>query len=72
MIEVFKTNVTDQEHASILINRIRETFLDYDANFDLGDCDKILRVKCQKQDIASTSVVRLVKELGFHAELLPD
>ena len=45
MVEVFKTNVKDRDQAKMLIDQIQKTFTDFTANFDLEDCDKILRVK---------------------------
>ena len=45
MVEVFKTNVKDPHHAAMLIDCIHKSFDGYNANFDLEDCDKILRVK---------------------------
>jgi hypothetical protein len=72
MIEVFKTNVISQLHASILVNRIQEKFSHYSANFDLVDCDKILRIKCNRGGVQPSAVIGLLKDLGFHAEVLPD
>ena len=46
MVEVFKTNVKDQGVADKLIDQIHRIFIGYMANFDLEDCDNILRVKC--------------------------
>ncbi|MBA3828567.1 MAG: hypothetical protein H0X33_06495 [Taibaiella sp.] len=72
MIEVYKTNVTDQEHANILLDLIHKTFIDYNANFDLEDCDRILRVKCTKGVIHSPSVIDLLIRYGYCAEILQD
>lgn len=72
MIEVFKTNVTDLEHANMLLDRIHKTFIDYRANFDLDDCDKILRVKSSTGDIQPSELIDLLRNLGFDAEVLPD
>ena len=47
MVEVFRTNVKQRDHANILISQIHKAFPDYKANFDLEDCDKILRVDCK-------------------------
>ncbi len=44
MIEVFKTNITCPEKAKQLVKQIHQNFAAYKANFDLHDCDKILRV----------------------------
>ena len=72
MIEVFKTNVQDHDHAVMLIDRIHETFDGYKANFDLDDCDNILRVKCTTGYIQSSLLIDLLNNFGFRAEVLPD
>ena len=72
MIEVFKTNVEDCDQAKRLIDQIHKTFIDYTANFDLEDCDNILRVKCKTGLIESTLLIHLFKELGCNAEILQD
>lgn len=51
MVEVFKTNVEESVHACMLVDQIHKTFKNYKANFDLEDCDKILRVECTTGDI---------------------
>ena len=72
MVEVFKTNVNERGHADMLIDLIHKTFIDYKANFDLWDCDKILRVECRTGLIITTPLIDLLKEFGFQAEVLPD
>ncbi|HYG38208.1 MAG TPA: hypothetical protein VD908_06295 [Cytophagales bacterium] len=72
MVEVFKTNVRDHRYARMLIDQIHKLFSDYKANFDLGDCDKILRVECSTELIRSSSLINLLKDFGFYAEPLPD
>lgn len=72
MVEVFKTDIKDQGHAKMLIEQIHKTFRDYKANFDLEDCDKILRVKCTTGLVQSSSLINLLKDFGFNAEVLPD
>ena len=71
MIEVFKTNVHNRHDASILIEQIQRTF-NYQANFDLDDCDRILRVRCATGTVQSALLIDLLKVLGFDAEILPD
>lgn len=56
----------------MLIEQIEKTFCNYVANFDLEDCDNILRVKSKTGTIQSSCLVDLLKEFGFHAEVLPD
>ncbi|MEO5893456.1 MAG: hypothetical protein ABIQ31_24600 [Ferruginibacter sp.] len=72
MIEVFKTNVRRRGHAKMLLEQIHRSFAHYKANFDLADCDKILRVKSSAGAIQSSCLVDLLKSFGFHAEVLPD
>jgi septum formation inhibitor-activating ATPase MinD len=70
MVQVFKTNVNDRGHAEQLVSRIHQTFVNYRANFDCDDCDRILRVECVNELIESNSVIELLKDSGFHAEVL--
>jgi len=44
MVEAFKINVSDADKANLLLDQIHNTFKGYKANFDLEDCDKILRI----------------------------
>ena len=72
IVEVFKTNVTNPDHADNLVDQIHHTWMNYRANFDLEDCDKILRVACRQGMIDAALLIRLLKEYGFHAQVLPD
>ena len=72
MIEVFKTNVGHSNEAEWLVERIHEKFQGYKANFDLEDCDKILRVKSFTGPVESEYLIQLIHELGYHAEILED
>ena len=72
MIEVFKTNVRARRHARQLVRRIHETFAGYRANFDLEDCDRIMRVECPGDTIPAGGLIALLREAGFQAEVLPD
>lgn len=72
IIEVFKTNVEEREVADKIIEAIHQRFQDHKANFDLQDCDKILRVVSSNGCLQATDVIQLVETLGFCAEILPD
>jgi hypothetical protein len=72
MVEVFKTNVNDTSHADMLIRVIQQTFPHLKANFDLHDCDNILRVKSATGLIEPTSLINMLNSFGFDAEVLPD
>jgi hypothetical protein len=72
MVEVFKTNVNDMSHADMLIGMIQQTFPHLKANFDLHDCDNILRVKSATGFIEPMSLINMLNRFGFTAEVLPD
>ena len=70
-VEVFKTNVSDPEQAKRLVDQIERTFTTAKVNFDLEDCDRILRVEFEEQ-IQSDLLIDLLKDIGYVAEVLPD
>ncbi|WP_212768202.1 hypothetical protein [Larkinella sp. C7] len=72
MVEVFKTNVWDTRHANQLLDLIHQTFTHYTANFDLEDCDRILRIHSSTGLVEACFVISLVQDFGFTAEVLPD
>lgn len=72
IIEVFKTNVENADLATMLARQIRSSFSDYTANFDLDDCDRILRVVSPDDHIQTARLMHLLKDFGVRAEVLPD
>ena len=72
MIEVFKTDVDDSKYADILVEHIQRIFYGYQANFDLQDCDKILRVKSVTGIVNSDHLIKMLNRFGFYAEVLQD
>lgn len=72
MVEVFKTNVEDSSHADLLVEQIHKTYTHYRANFDLEDCDKILRVESKISEIEPSPLINLLNEFGYDAEILQD
>ncbi|HKP97840.1 MAG TPA: hypothetical protein VJ385_19035 [Fibrobacteria bacterium] len=71
-VEVFKTDVENREYAKQLLDRIHGAFAGYRANFDLEDCDRILRVECATGAVQSAHLIRILEDSGFHAEVLTD
>lgn len=68
MAEVFKTNVQQDKQAKKLIAVLYSHFPDSKINFDLEDCDKILRV--EGRNVTPQHVVSLIEKMGFNcAEL---
>ena len=72
MVEVFKTNVNDKDLALAMIDMIHKTFDGYRANFDLEDCDRILRIESQVNDIEPLMIISLLSDYGFQAQVLDD
>ncbi len=72
MIEVFKTDMDCAEKARLLIEQLHQKFADYKANFDLNDCDNILRIVSRSGMIANTTLLKWLKQAGCNASVLPD
>jgi hypothetical protein len=70
-IEVFKTNVADYERAKWLVDQIERNFTNCKVNFDLDDCDRILRVVFEG-GFQSDLLIDLLRNSGCIAEVLPD
>lgn len=68
MVEVFKTNVTEQNEAARLLSLLISRLPACKINFDLQDCDNILRVKGDV--IPITAIIELVNSNGFDCSLL--
>ena len=68
MVEIFKTDVYDMLHAEQIIALLTNHFPSFMINFDLHDCDKILRVK--GDSIPVDDIVNLVSAKGFQCSLL--
>lgn len=71
IVEVFKTNVETGEQAERLVRLILENFPEYAVNFDLDDCDRILRVRASAS-IRESSVLAILHTSGFDAAVLSD
>lgn len=70
-IEVFKTNVEKDEEAERIIHIIRACFDGYKANFDLEDCDRILRVQSSNGAVKAEKITALLERLGYEIAMLP-
>ena len=68
MIEVFKTNVELEEHAHRIMASLIQAFSSLKINFDLDDCDKILRV--QGHEFSVDHIRETIHALGYTCELL--
>lgn len=68
MVEVFKTNIQKKTQSKMLHCILSEAFPSFKINFDLSDCDKVLRV--EGENITALRIMILVKEHGFKCEVL--
>lgn len=62
-IEVFKTNVRTKKNADMIINLIKRIQPVGKINFDLEDCDKILRIEAKEIEVQP--ILKLLLDLGF-------
>ena len=68
MVEVFKTNVQKKAQSKMLLSVLSEIFPSFKINFDLSDCDKVLRV--EGDNMEASRIMILIKEHGFKCEVL--
>jgi len=72
IVKVFKTDVQDQLVAGHIILFLQQIFSHCRINFDLDDCDKILRIESQQGSIEEAEVQLLIARCGHHCEPLQD
>ena len=68
MVEVFKTNVRRKGEAKMLLLKLVQLFPKHKINFDLNDCDKILRV--QGKNIPSEKIIQLLIRDNYQCKIL--
>ena len=68
MVEVFKTNVPNQQAARQLLAAFGQQLPGSKINFDLEDCDRILRV--EGETVNGSQVIELVEASGFQCMVL--
>ncbi len=69
-VEVFKTSVRERTEASRIIALLLTRFPDCKVNFDLEDCDRILRIEVSTGKIAGIEIEALVATCGHRCEAL--
>jgi hypothetical protein len=68
MVEVFRTNVRRKRQAKTVMDILSKQFPLFRINFDLEDCDNILRV--EGENICPESIAELVAENGYECDVL--
>lgn len=68
MVEVFRTNVQKKSESKKLLFTLQEIFPALSINFDLSDCDKVLRI--QGDNINTLQIMAHFRDFGYHCEPL--
>ena len=68
IVEVFKTNVAEVKLSELLIQQLEDQFPDSLINFDMEDCDKILRVEART--ITPEKIIQILNSNGYSCEVL--
>jgi len=68
MVEVFKTNVDEPDQSDRLIRQLYAHFPDCRINFDLEDCDKVLRV--EGIEVCPQTIISIMNKSGFQCLVL--
>lgn len=68
MVEVFRTNINDNEAANSLITELQAIFPLSAITFDLEDCDRVLRLK--GDGLNTDRITHVLGQRGFVCETL--
>ena len=68
MVEVFKTNVQEVGHSEKMVRKLLEHFPESRINFDLDDCDKILRV--EGEHVLPEKIIEILGSNGYQCHAL--
>ncbi len=72
-ITIFITNVVKKRDSNFLVKELRRIIPNAKINFDLDDCDRILRIESLTQHIETTEdVISCLHSNGFNCKLLTD
>ncbi|MCK0131566.1 methyltransferase type 11 [Flavobacteriaceae bacterium F08102] len=67
IVEIFKTNVDNQQLASKIVADLNQLHPEYGINFDLEDCDNILRIESSNK-IDVLFIMNYSNALDIHIE----
>lgn len=68
MVEVFKTDITDEIDAARLLKQLQHSIPEARISFDLEDCDNILKV--ENDHVCVQPIIDLLQSQGFYCEVL--
>ncbi|MDF2457286.1 MAG: hypothetical protein K0R51_3279 [Cytophagaceae bacterium] len=67
-VEVFKTNVSEEQDADQLLVVLLQNFPRLEINFDLEDCDRILRI--EGHAVSNEQIIALLSTYGYQCSAL--
>ncbi len=68
MVEVFKTNVQEHDHAAELTALFTRCYPGHRINFDLEDCDRVLRI--EGNTFHPGHIVSMMHEHGYECSIM--
>ncbi|HWK06669.1 MAG TPA: hypothetical protein VNS58_23700 [Puia sp.] len=72
IVQVFKTDVQDQQVARHIVLFLKQSFSHCRINFDLDDCDKVLRIESLLGPVQETAIQLVMAGYGYDCEPLRD
>jgi hypothetical protein len=68
MVEVFKTDVNSRKSANKILHELNIFFPGYLINFDLEDCDRVLRM--EGDNLCAQTIKEFIVNKGFACDEL--
>lgn len=72
MVQIFKTNVDDQKLADRILKKLRSHIPIHHFNFDLDDCDRILRAENVNTSVEVTHIMKIVTDMHIEISVFED
>lgn len=68
IVEIFKTNVQNNNDADDIIASFLNEYSCYRTNFDLEDEDNVFRVEAIHKDVDIEGIIKSIQNLGYSCE----
>jgi hypothetical protein len=72
MVEIFKTNVASKRLANRVLKSLHARMPACSFNFDLDDCDRILRAQCLANKFEAAKIIKIAEEHAVEISLLEE
>lgn len=69
-VEVFKTNVAHKKTAKVILEEIGMHQPKYKCNFDLEDCDKVLRIENKGGHVDAKLIITILEKNNHQGSIL--